>query len=59
MIDDKQFEVVAVMCDLIKTVTEANKQGLVDRVTAEQHVSMYLREVSDIMNPVKAKATMI
>lgn len=56
MLNDREFEVVAIMCDLVKTVTDANKQGLVDHATAEQHVGMYLREVSDIMNPVRAKA---
>lgn len=54
MLSDKELEVVATMCDLIKVVTDAAKDGFIHRVDAEEHIGMYAREIAGVLQPHKA-----
>jgi len=55
MIGDRELEILCVMTDLIKTVSEAEKQHLVSQEVAESHITMYLNEIDQILGkPQKA-----
>jgi len=55
MLTDDQLDRLSVMCDLIKTMTEAFKENLVNGSVAESHITMYATEISGIMKQEPAK----
>jgi len=46
MIEDRDLDIISTMSDIISAVTDAAREGVVDRVVATQHVSMYLKEAA-------------
>jgi len=49
MIKDIDLQKVSVMSDLIAVVRDAAVEGIIDRPTAGQHLTMYLKEISQIL----------
>lgn len=43
--DDRDLDIISTMSDLISAVTDAAREGVVERPVASEHVSMYLEEV--------------
>lgn len=58
MLTDEDLDRVSVMGELIRTMTDAYRSGLVDKQTADQHVSMYARVIHDTMFAATKKEAM-